>query len=136
MDTIQLSFLLTKSTNHVWTNIESFQMRYVKVNCSRSGPQVLCKFNMYIYQIFVIINVMVTKFFNSFFYDRTSSCQPVVIIMLNQSSFGGMPATSALLPGFPPNNPGLMRTLLPGHHHPNVSMGLEVSLILFLNEMS
>ena len=36
--------------------------------------------------------------------------------MLNQSSFGGMPApTSALLPGFPPNNPGLVRTLLPGH---------------------
>ena len=55
-----------------------------------------------------------------------SSCQPVVIIMLNQSSYGGMPATSALLQGFP-NNAGLVRTLLPGHHHPNVSLGLEVS---------
>ena len=76
------------------------------------------------------------KIYQFLIHNRTSSCQPVVIIMLNQSSFGGMPATSALLPGFPPNNPGLMRTLLPGHHHPNVSMGLEVSLVLFLNEIS
>ena len=71
--------------------------------------------------------LMVTKinFLQSI--TEQSSCQPVVIIMLNQSSYGGMPATSALLQGFP-NNAGLVRTLLPGHHHqhPNVSLGLEV----------
>ena len=48
------------------------------------------------------------------------------LIMLNQSTFGGLgPATSALLPGFP-NNTGLVRTLLPAGHHPNVTLGLEV----------
>lgn len=50
--------------------------------------------------------------------------------MLNQSTFAGLQATSAMLPGFP-NNTGLVRTLLPGH--PNVSLGLEVrsSKLLF-----
>ena len=48
------------------------------------------------------------------------------LIMLNQSTFGGLTATSALLPGFP-NNAGLVRTLLPAGHHPNVTLGLEVS---------
>ena len=50
--------------------------------------------------------------------------------MINQSTFGGhLQATSALLPGFPNNaahQAGLVRTLLPGAGHPNVSLGLEV----------